>query len=72
MSIIRGVDRYTVGSAIVPIFFPGDDVRCQNCRFCRYSEGMKRYWCQLTDRQVYAPFDGIADHCPITFEGEDT
>lgn len=68
---IKGVDHYTKGVAVVPVFFPNDDVICQNCRYCIHTKGLDRFWCQLEDRQVYFPSECIQDFCPLQFDDKE-
>ena len=69
---MSGVDRWIKAKGEVKVNFIPGKVSCNYCVFCRYEEAYRRYSCRLSnDRWIYAPFTGIAEHCPLKFEAED-
>lgn len=71
------VTHYTEGTVSLCVYFPNDEVCCQNCKFC-YGEdrgGLRRCRCRLLDDAIipndYVPFAILPD-CPIHFEKEET
>jgi hypothetical protein len=52
MPFENGVSYYTKGKATIEIGFPENQIKCQYCRFIRYSDGLKRYSCRLTEEYL--------------------
>lgn len=67
----NGVQWFTKGVATIPVYFPEDKIKCQNCQFCRSESDLKRFWCRLTGQMIYNPFCAeLPENCPIEFTGE--
>ena len=64
-----GVSWYQKGTAEIEVSFPEGEARCQWCPFCRSEDGMKRFWCRLTNEMIYNPFSNERGRkCPIKLE----
>lgn len=63
-----GVLYYAKGAGTVEVYFPNGELLCQHCRFCRAESDLRRFWCRLTEREIYNPFFGIEGFCPLKFE----
>lgn len=64
----RGVTSYTTLAAKITVFFPENQVYCQNCEFC-YSDGLSRSRCRLTHNLVFDLYNR-PDSCPLETEEE--
>lgn len=65
----KGCTAYTRGIAHVEVWFPGEEIKCYWCRFCR-KDDMGRHWCRLTNEMIYDPQSGRGDECPIAIGEE--
>lgn len=66
----QAVTHYTKGKAEITVFFPNDEVSCENCDFClveRY-----RAKCKLQRERIIplTCLDSIPFDCPLTFDFE--
>lgn len=69
MATISSVVHYKTGIATVPVHFPGDEVCCRYCRFCKCDERYRRFSCTLTAPETWVLDIGAKqDWCPLKFE----
>lgn len=67
----KGVDYYTIGTAVLSIPFPEDLTVCQWCPFVRNEDSLKRWKCLLTGEYLVRPFTSRGNNCPVQFEEEE-
>ena len=60
--------EYSTGT--VKIHLPKEKRVCQYCVMLRYEESYKRFSCRISGEWIFDPFNGIPEHCPITWGDE--
>lgn len=69
MVVNNGVLHYTTGIATVPVHFPGGEICCRYCRFCRCDERYRRFSCTLTAPETWVLDIGAKQvFCPLKFK----
>lgn len=66
----QAISHYTKGTMPLTVFFPNDDIKCENCEFCQ----VERYRAKcLLKHGAIIPLeylDSIPYDCPLTFDFE--
>lgn len=66
----KGVKFYTKAVGTVTVYFPEDRSVCNQCRYCRNEDSLKRWKCLLTDEYLLYPFVSVGNDCPLVCVGE--